>query len=75
VDLQTKIKREVVRVNLKGPLYFTIPLQTRLQFIKFLSQEPVFNAIYDPQIRGHLKPSPKTLLEHMQIICAFLLSG
>ena len=46
-----KIKREIMAVVMKGPLYFTIPLQRRLQFIKFFSQQPVFKAIFDPQLR------------------------
>jgi hypothetical protein len=46
-----KIKREIMAVVMKGPLYFTIPLQRRLQFIKFFSQQSVFNAILDPQLR------------------------
>jgi hypothetical protein len=46
-----KIKRQIVAVVMKSALYFTIPLQRRLQFIKFFSQQPVFNAILDPQLR------------------------
>jgi hypothetical protein len=46
-----KIKREIVAIIMESPLYFTIPLQRRLQFIKFFSQQPVFNAVVDPQIR------------------------
>jgi hypothetical protein len=46
-----KIKREIVAVVMESSLYFSIPLQRRLQFIKFLSQQPVFNAIFDPRIQ------------------------
>jgi hypothetical protein len=45
-----KIKREILAIVMKSPLYFTIPLQGRLQFIKFFSQDAVFNEIFDPQI-------------------------
>jgi hypothetical protein len=45
-----KIKREIVTVVMKSSLYFTIPLQRRLEFIKFFSQQPVLNAVVDPQI-------------------------
>jgi hypothetical protein len=46
-----KIKKEIVAFVVKSPLYFSIPLQRRLQFIKFFSQQPVFTAIVDPQLR------------------------
>jgi hypothetical protein len=45
-----KIKREIVAIVMKSPLYFNIPLQGRLQFIKFFSQDAVFNEILDSQI-------------------------
>jgi hypothetical protein len=45
-----KIKKEIVAVVMKSPSYFTIPLQRRLQFIKFFSQQKVFNAILDPPL-------------------------
>jgi hypothetical protein len=45
-----KIKREIVALVMKSPLYFTVPLQRRLQFIKFFSQQAVFNAICECQI-------------------------
>jgi hypothetical protein len=40
-----KIKREIVAVFMESPFYFTIPLQKRLEFVKFFSQKPVFNAL------------------------------
>jgi hypothetical protein len=45
-----KIKKEIVTLVMESPLYFTIPLQRRLQFIKFLSQQAVFSAILDLQL-------------------------
>jgi hypothetical protein len=40
-----KIKREIVAVLMESPLYFTIPLKKRLEFIMFFSQQPVYNHI------------------------------
>ena len=40
-----KIKREIVAVFMESPLYFTIPLKKRLEFIMFFSQQPVYNHI------------------------------
>jgi len=40
-----KIKREIVAVFMESPLYFTIPLKRRLEFIIFFSQQPVYNHI------------------------------
>jgi hypothetical protein len=37
-----KIKREIVALVMESPLYFTIPLRKRLDFIRFLSQQSVF---------------------------------
>jgi hypothetical protein len=45
-----KIKREIVASVMESRLYFTIPLWERLQFIKFFSQQSVFNAISNPKI-------------------------
>ncbi len=39
------IKKELVSVFMESPLYFTIPLKRRLDFIKFFSQQPIFNHI------------------------------
>ena len=39
-----KIKREVVAAFMKSPLYFTIPLDKRLVFIKFFSQPTVYSS-------------------------------
>jgi hypothetical protein len=40
-----KIKREIVAVFMDSPLYFSIPLKKRLEFIMFFSQQPVYNHI------------------------------
>ncbi len=40
-----KIKREVVALVMESPLYFTIPLRKRLDFIKFFSNQTIFNKI------------------------------
>jgi len=41
----SKIKREIVSVFMESPLYFTIPLKKRLEFIMFFSQQPIYNHI------------------------------
>ena len=40
-----KIKREIVAVFMESPLYFSIPLKKRLEFIMFFSQQSVYNQI------------------------------
>jgi hypothetical protein len=40
-----KIKRELVAVFIESPLYFTIPLKKRLEFIMFFSQQPIYDHI------------------------------
>jgi hypothetical protein len=40
-----KIKKEIVAVFMESPLYFTIPLKKRLEFIMFFSQKPIYNHI------------------------------
>jgi hypothetical protein len=40
-----KIKKEIVAVFMESPLYFSIPLKKRLEFILFFSQQPVYNNI------------------------------
>jgi hypothetical protein len=39
-----KIKREIVAAFMQSPLYFTIPLEKRLIFIKFFSQPTVYSS-------------------------------
>jgi hypothetical protein len=34
-----------VAVFIESPLYFTIPLKKRLEFILFFSQQPIYNHI------------------------------
>jgi hypothetical protein len=51
-----KNKRQIVAMVMESPLYFTIPLHRRLQFIKFLSQQSVFNAICDHPINQTARP-------------------
>jgi hypothetical protein len=46
-----KIKREIVALVMESPLYFTIPLQKRLEFIKFFSQQTVFQNISNLGLR------------------------
>jgi hypothetical protein len=40
-----KIKRELVAIFIESPLYFTIPLKKRLEFIMFFSQQPIYDHI------------------------------
>ena len=42
-----KIKRELLSVLMESPFYFTIPLKKRLDFLKFFSQQPIYNHIYE----------------------------
>jgi len=42
-----KIKREIVAIFMESPLYFTIPLKKRLEFIMFFSQKPIYNHIFE----------------------------
>jgi hypothetical protein len=39
----SKFKREIVAVFMESPLYFTIPLKKRLEFIISFSCQPVYN--------------------------------
>jgi hypothetical protein len=41
----SRIKKEIVAVFMESPLYFTIPLKKRLEFIMFFSQQPIYNHI------------------------------
>jgi hypothetical protein len=42
-----KIRREIVSVLMESPFYFTIPIKKRLDFLKFFSQQPIYNNIYE----------------------------
>ena len=43
----SKIKREIVAVLMESPLYFSIPLKKRLEFIMFFSQKLIYNQIVE----------------------------
>jgi hypothetical protein len=49
---QAKIERKILAVIMESPFYFTIPLQRRLEFLKFFSQRSVCNRIFEhnPQL-------------------------
>jgi hypothetical protein len=49
------IRREIVALVMESASYFNIPLQRRLQFIKFFSQPAVLNAMFGPQIHKRLE--------------------
>jgi hypothetical protein len=57
-----KLKREIVAAFMDSPLYFTIPLDKRLVFIKFFSQPTVFSRcdLNQPQKKENrdLRPAP-----------------
>ena len=57
-----KIKREIVAAFMESPLYFTIPLKKRLEFIKFFSQPTVYSkcdlTISKQSGNRDLKPAP-----------------
>ena len=38
-------RKEVVAACMESPFYFTLPLQTRLDLIKQLEQQPVFSTL------------------------------
>jgi hypothetical protein len=40
---KTFIRQEIVAIMMESPLYFTIPIRKRLDFIKFFSQQPVYD--------------------------------
>ena len=42
-----RINRQILAVLMESPLYFTIPLKSRLEFIMFFSQQPVYAHIYE----------------------------
>jgi hypothetical protein len=44
---RAKIERKILAVFMESPFYFTIPLQRRLEFLKFLSQQSVYNRIFE----------------------------
>ncbi len=48
-----KINRELLTVFMESPFYFTIPVQKRLAFIKFFSQQSVCRLLHESN--PHLK--------------------
>jgi hypothetical protein len=43
---RARIKRDLLAILMESPLYFTIPLKRRLEFIKFFSQQAVYELIW-----------------------------
>jgi hypothetical protein len=62
-----KIKREIVAVFMESPLYFTIPLKRRLNFVKFFSQQPIYNHICE--LNEHQRRGKRDLKHHSPTIC------
>ncbi len=55
----SKVKK-ILAVFMESPFYFTIPLSRRLEFLKFFSQQSVYERILDHN--SHLldqEPDPK----------------
>jgi hypothetical protein len=44
---RAKIERKILAVFMESPLYFSIPLQRRLEFLKFFSQRSVYSRIFE----------------------------
>jgi hypothetical protein len=42
---RAKIKREILTVFMESPLYFTIPLRQRLEFLHFSSKQSIYHRI------------------------------
>ena len=42
---RARFKKELLAVLMESPLYFSIPLQKRLEFIKFFSQQSVYHQL------------------------------
>ncbi len=58
---KVKAKRAILAVFMESPFYFTIPLQRRLEFLKFFSQQSVYERIFEhnPHLAdpiAHAKP-------------------
>jgi hypothetical protein len=49
---RVKAKRKILAVFMESPLYFTIPLHRRLEFLNFFSQQAVYERIseHNPQV-------------------------
>jgi hypothetical protein len=60
------IRRELLRVLMESPLYFTIPLQRRLELIKFFSQQSVYQLVHkhnQPLINKKSDAKQQTLIK------------
>jgi hypothetical protein len=42
-----KIQRKFLAVLMESPFYFSIPLKKRLEFIKIVSQQTVYDLVHD----------------------------
>ena len=42
-----RIRREILAVFMESPLYFTIPLRKRLEFLNYFSQQSVYQWIWE----------------------------
>jgi len=42
---RARIERDLVAILMESPLYFTIPLKRRLEFIRFISQQGIYEFI------------------------------
>ena len=42
-----RIKKEILAVLMESPLYFTIPLRKRLEFLKLFSQQSIPHSIFE----------------------------
>jgi hypothetical protein len=50
---RARFEKDLLAILMESPLYFTIPLKRRLEFIRFFSQEGVFELIW--KHNKHLK--------------------
>lgn len=50
---RARIERDLVAILMESPLYFDIPLKRRLEFIRFISQQAVYELIWEHN--KHLK--------------------
>jgi len=51
--VRAKIERDLLAILMESPLYFSIPLKRRLEFIRFFSQQGVYELIWEHN--KHLK--------------------
>ena len=60
-----KINKELLVVLMESPDYFKIPLQNRLNFLKFFSQQNVYNLLRKNNQKLLDKNSPGNMLERL----------